>query len=81
MLTERAHHANAVWAALRRRIWWTAEELTHVANSSLRPSVERMTTASATARIRDFRKPEYGGHTILCEHRPGKKAPAYMLVR
>ena len=81
-LSKRAKHAAAVWAVLKRRAWLTAVDLTFYANRALPNGIRHMTTASATARARDFRKPEYGGHDVRCERsRPGFNAPAYKLIR
>ena len=80
-LSKRAKHAAAVWAVLKNGDWYTAEDLTYYANLCLPRGTPGMTTASATARARDFRKARYGGHTIRCENRPGFPAPAYKLIR
>lgn len=81
-LSKRAHHGRAVLTVLRRRKWMTAVDLTYHANALLPEKVKRMTTATATARLRDFRRPEYGGHTIAREdHRRGFDAPVYRWIR
>lgn len=44
-----------VWAAIQSGEWWTLSQLE--AATGHPPS-------SISARLRDFRKPQYGGHTI-----------------
>lgn len=80
-LSKRAKHAAAVWAVLKRRQWLTAGQITDRAHEYIPKARNWMTTATCTARIRDFRKARYGGHTIRCERRPGFTAPAYKLIR
>ena len=57
-MSDRIRQAAAVWAVLNRYkdSWLTAEELTRWSNDLLRSQGHKgLTTASATARARDFR--------------------------
>jgi len=46
----------AVWALMRDGTWWTLADLTEAIGTG--------SEAGVSARIRDFRKPKYGGHTV-----------------
>lgn len=50
---------------------WTLEQLAFVLQCS---------TQTASARVRDLRKPQYGGHTVMREKVPGRGIFRYRLV-
>jgi hypothetical protein len=52
----------AVWRLVRDGSWWTLEDLTRAAGYP--PG----SIPAISARLRDFHKPRYGGHTIEKEH-------------
>lgn len=58
---ERADHVRmgkqraAVWALVRLGEWWTLAEVSEATGAP---------EASVSARLRDFRRPRYGGHTV-----------------
>lgn len=84
-MSDRIRQAAAVWAVLHkaRGTWLTALDITQMANTELAekdPKARAMTTAGATARVRDFRKPRYGGQTIVCKRVAGFSAPVYQLI-
>ena len=54
-----------VWAAMLDGRWWTLAEL---------EATTRAPQASISARLRDFRRPKYGGHTVERRRRYG---PSY----
>ncbi len=85
MKTNRAKQAAAVWAVLRRNRgrWLPTWDLTEQANTYRLvrwPNIREWGSAAITARLRDFRKPEYGGHVIKHEKRPGQ-GDSYRLIR
>ena len=62
-----------VWAAMCRGGWFTLEQLETLTHEP---------QASISARLRDFRKPRFGGHTILRRRVEGEKGlHEYMLIK
>ena len=58
--------------------WWAPWEL---CDEILRTKQVRISDSTVSARIRDNRKPQYGGHTILIRKRSGSRAFEYKLER
>ena len=50
---------NRVWAVVHGGAWWTLHELSAATGDP---------EASVSARLRDFRKSKFGGHTVLREY-------------
>jgi hypothetical protein len=53
------------------RTWWTLEQLSEITGHP---------QASVSARLRDFRKTKYGGHTVTARKRDGTRQREYQLV-
>lgn len=51
--------AQRVWECVKDGSWWTLPELAAAARGS---------EAAVSARLRDLRKPEWGGHKVEREH-------------
>lgn len=56
--------------------WWTPYEL---CDEIWRTRGIRISDSSATARLRDARKPQYGGHSIAIRRRQGTRSFEYHL--
>lgn len=50
---------NDIWAVISNHVWYTLRELADLTGHP---------EASISARLRDFRKPEFGKHTIERKH-------------
>ena len=58
--------------------WWTPFEL---CDEIWRTRGIRISDSSSSARLRDLRKEQYGGHTILIRKRQGSRAFEYRMER
>ena len=56
--------------------WWCPWEICNVIHNRYQVKIS---DSSATARLRDLRKPQYGAHTILKRKRPDSHAYEYAL--
>lgn len=65
-----------VIALMSNRMWWTPLEL---CEEIWRTRGIRVSDSTATARIRDCRKPQFGGHTVSIRRRSGSKMYEYRL--
>jgi hypothetical protein len=69
---------DAIVQLLSRGHWYTEEEV----SGYLLISCKRMVSGSAcTARIRELKKPRYGGHNVQGHPRAGSKAYEYRIER
>lgn len=50
--------AQRVFFLMQDNAWWTLSDIANTLNIS---------ESGASARLRDFRKPQWGSHTVLCE--------------
>jgi hypothetical protein len=63
----------AVWRAVSNGRWWLLEQLSTEVGAP---------EASVSARLRDFRKKKFGGHTVLRERIPnGHGLHRYRLIK